>query len=226
MDCLIWITFRLRGKPCLSQQVLANVTLLKIIVLLSTIAEFKYLPAKYILPKEPEALPEDEPEELLMARLMYDHDGMADDELSLKTGDVVELIEDTGDFWICEYGDRRGKVQGNYLEILLPMQLGWEEVPTEEGELIMYMLSGGATWDAQLIRSARHTFLVVGTRMLQKERKRIKWSPSQPKRLEPQMMMKTSLMARMMMMLMEETTPMPPQQNLYRRQATATGYRG
>ena len=64
----------------------------------SVLAEFKYLPAKYILPKEPEAPPEDDPEELLMARLMYDHDGMADDELSLKTGDVVELIEDTGDF--------------------------------------------------------------------------------------------------------------------------------
>ena len=114
----------------------------------SVLAEFKYLPAKYILPKEPEVLPDDEPEELLMARLMYDHDGMADDELSVKTGDVVELIEDTGDFWICEYEGQRGKVQGNYLEILLPMQLGWEEVPTEDGEYYyVHVESGETTWD-------------------------------------------------------------------------------
>ena len=112
----------------------------------SVLAEFKFLPSKYILPKEP--VREEPEEELLMARLMFDHEAAADDELTLQTGNIVELIEDVGDFWMCEYQDKTGKVQGDYLEILLPMETGWEEVMTEEGEYYYENLdTGETTWD-------------------------------------------------------------------------------
>ena len=56
-------------------------------------------------------------------RLLYAFVAENDGEISIPQSEIVTLIEKVDDdFWICQYGNHRGFVQADYLEIIAPMK--------------------------------------------------------------------------------------------------------
>ena len=54
------------------------------------------------------------------ARALYDFDAERDDDLSLRPGDVLEVLSDEGAWWVGVLGERHGHFPSNFVEEYIP----------------------------------------------------------------------------------------------------------
>ena len=114
------------------------------------LAHFGYIPKSMVAPDPSKDAPiVEEAVPSLFARVLYDHIAEEPTELTLKKGDIVELLEDKANgFWNASFNSQEGFVQGDYLEVLFAMLPGWVEVPDEDGGVCYKEIATGTlTWE-------------------------------------------------------------------------------